>query len=198
MLIRVVLVLSVGGCARHAPSAHAAPAAPASPAAQHAVASGCLPTHDGYLRVRMRGAQNLDIDWHDADLQCDGGPRPDQGGLRLTFAARDPAGGRHPRLVFGIAATPAPGSSHAVPANVTLIFEGEQQLYSTRGDDKCTVDELLQTPIDAHRTGQGLRVSGRGFCVAPATALDGSGDVLVSRFDFAGRVVDADPPDHPQ
>jgi hypothetical protein len=191
MLIRVVLVLSVGGCARHAPSAHAAPAAhaaPTSPAAPHAVASGCLPTHDGYLRVRMRGAHNLDIDWRDAELQCDGGPRPNQRGIRLAFAGPVLPDGHRLRFVFGIAGAESADTSHALPANVTVIFEGENKLYSTRGEDKCTIEQLTRAPMAA----QTLRVAGRGFCVGPAAAVDGGEGLLLSRFDFAGTMVDAE------
>ena len=192
MLIRVVLALSVGGCARHAPSAHAAPAAPAAPAAQHAVASGCLPTHDGYLRVRMRGAHNLDIDWRDAELQCDGGPRPNQRGIRLAFAGPVLPDGHRLRFVFGIAGVKGAERSHGVPANVTVIFEGESKLYSTRGEDKCTIDQLTQTPIGVASAIHTLRVAGRGFCVGPAAAVDGGDGLLLSRFDFAGTMVDAE------
>jgi hypothetical protein len=43
-----------------------------------------------------------------------------------------------------------------------------------------------------------LRVSGRGFCASPAAAIDGSDTLLLSRFDFAGLVIDAATADHPQ
>ena len=184
-----LMVLSVGACARHVNT----PAAAAG-VAQPRHASTCLPDDSGYLRLRVRGAQNFDLDWHDERLQCEGGPRPDQNGLRLTFAAPSLPAEHRPRLVFGVAAALRAGSSHAVPANVTLILEGENRLYSTRGDDKCTIDELVQTPIDAHA----YRIAGRGFCSGPATSLDATEKVLVSRFDFAGRAVDADVADHPQ
>jgi hypothetical protein len=151
--------------------------------------SACLPTHDGYLRLRMRGARSLDIDWHDAQMQCDGGPRPDQRGIRVTFAGPARRDGHRLRFVFGIAGTQGEPVSHDVPANVTVIFEGEGKLYSTRGEDKCTIDELTQLPMSAHTQ----RVTGRGFCVAPAAAIDekdrGDG-LLLSRFDFAGVMAD--------
>jgi hypothetical protein len=188
MLIPMVAVACIGGCARHAPSAHAAPGASAAP---HTVASGCLPTHDGYLRARLRGANNLDINWQDGDLQCDGGPRPDQRGIRLTFAGPVLREGHRLRFVFGIAGVHGVGSSHGVPANVTVIFEGESKLYSTRGDDRCTIDELTQAPMPpAAAASHTLRVAGRGFCVGPAAAIDGGDDMLLSRFDFAGVMVD--------
>ena len=58
----------------------------ADPAAPAGAAKGCLPTGNGYLRARIRGAMNLDVNWHNAELQCEGGPRPDGSGLRVAFA----------------------------------------------------------------------------------------------------------------
>ena len=63
-------------------------------------------------------------------------------------------------------------------------------IYSTRGDDKCTIDELSRTPLGTSPAAHALRVSGRGFCVAPAAAIDGGEGLLLSRFDFAGLVID--------
>ena len=70
------VALSLAACTRHAPNS-------VQPA--NSATSSCLPSHDGYLRVRLRGARDLDVDWHDADLECEGGERPGQGGLRLAF-----------------------------------------------------------------------------------------------------------------
>jgi len=188
-----LVALSLGACTRHTPTTMK----PATSAT-----SSCLPSHDGYLRVRLRGARDLDVDWHDADLECEGGARPGQGGLRLAFAGPVTSGGHRLRFVFGMASAPGIASSREVPTNVTVIFEGENGVYSTRGDDKCTIDELTQAPLivhDAARPPAGtFRVSGRGFCASPASGLDGRGTLLLSRFDFAGLVVDAATADHPQ
>lgn len=191
----LVLALSVSGCARHASNAGAAATAPAAAAAAPAPAApaavvGCLPTHDGYLRVRVGGARDLEINWHDADLQCEGGPRPDQHGMRLAFAGPAQPDGHRLRFVFGIPGVRDATSSHGVPANVTIIFEGESKVYSTRGEDKCTIDELTQAPIAVASAKHALRVSGRGFCVGRATAINGRDGLLLSRFDFAGLMID--------
>lgn len=155
-------------------------------AAPAAVAGGgCLPSHDGYLRARLRGASDLDIQWTDGQLQCDGGPRPAGDGIQLTFAGRTRQGPHRVRFVFGIDARPVAGVTRERAANVTVIFEGERRLYSTRGDGKCTVDVLRQAPAADRAL---LRVQARGFCIAPATALDGRGELLLSRFDFAGLI----------
>jgi hypothetical protein len=132
----------------------------------------------------------MDIDWHDADMQCDGGTRPDQKGIRLTFAGAAPGAQTQLRFVFGIASRAGVRRSRGIATNVTVIFEGGGKLFSTRGDDKCTVDELGQSRIVGASTPRRLRVSGRGFCIAPAAAADGGEGLLLSRFDFAGILVD--------
>jgi hypothetical protein len=165
-------------------------APPAAAPAGAAAASSCLPSHDGYLRLRMRGDRNIDIDWHDADMVCDGGPRPGQQGIRLTFAGPGRRGEHSLRFVFGIAAAPGVHGARNVPTNVTVIFEGEKKLYSTAGDGKCTVDEVSEQSLAAPDRPHLQRISARGFCTAPAAALAGTSGLLLSRFDFAGIMVD--------
>jgi hypothetical protein len=174
-----------------------APTAVVAPATGTAAAPNCLPAHDGFLRLRMRGDRNMDIDWHDADMLCDGGPRPSQRGIRLTFAGPGRHGEHSLRFVFGIDAAPGVRAAHNVPTNVTVIFEGEKKLYSTAGDGKCTIDEMSEQPVATHGSTPLQRISARGFCTAPATAIAGKSGLLVSRFDFAGRADGEDAADAP-
>jgi hypothetical protein len=170
------------------PPASAPPPTNAAPAAP----SGCLPTGNGYLKARIRGAINLDIDWHNAELECDGGPRPDGSGIRMSFLGPRRADGRRLRLVFGVGAAREGRSGHALPTNLTVIVEGGQRLYTTRGEDHCTVDTLNQQRLRAAGTPRRYRVVARGFCVAPATTLNNAERVLVSSFDFAGNAIFGD------
>jgi hypothetical protein len=167
--------------------------APAPAAAAPPVAHGCLPTGNGYLRARIRGALDLDLAWRNAELECEGGPRPGGSGLRIIFAGPKHADGRRTRLVFGVEAVREGRAGHELPTNLTVIFEGEERLFATRGDDRCTVDTLSQERVGALggavRT---YRVVARGFCVDPASTLDNSARIMVSRFDFAGLVAFAD------
>jgi hypothetical protein len=186
-------LLCIAGCARQSPEAQAT----ARPNAT-AATSSCIASHDGYLRARLRGAKNLDINWRDRDLQCEGGPRPGQAGVRLSFAGPTSSDGHRLRFVFGIGAATGAGDSRDVPANVTVIFEGQSEIYSTRGDDKCTIDELSQMPVGpvavaSPAQARSFRVTGRGFCVAPATAIKGGEGLLLSRFDFAGVLTEDEP-----
>lgn len=176
-------------------------AAPLSGSAEPTPATspkGCLPTGNGYLRARIRGAMNLDLNWRNADLQCEGGPRPDGSGLRVAFAGPPHADGRRLRLVFGVSSVHEGRSGHELPTNLTVIFEGEERLFATRGEDHCTVDELKQERLGAlGGPVRSWRIIARGFCIAPASTLSSDARILVSSFDFAGAAVFQDAPAEP-
>jgi len=175
-----------------APAADLPLATPLPPAAR-----GCLPGGTGYFKARIRGALNLDINWHNSEMECQGGPRPDGSGLRVSFAGPARSGQRL-RLVFGLSSVQEGRNARDLPTNLTVILEGAQRLFATRGDDHCTVDDLRQerlgSPAAPQRT---WRIVARGFCIAPANTLNSDASILVSRFDFAGSAVFEDPP-HPQ
>jgi hypothetical protein len=148
------------------------------------------------LRARIRGALNLDIDWQNAELECEGTARPDGTGIRLSFAGPAQSDGRRMRMVFGVTAASEGSGGNALPTNLTVIFEGEHRLFSTRGDDRCTVDKLSQERVGALAGPvRSYRVIARGFCTEPASALNANERIVVSSFDFAGRAtfVDAAP-----
>src|SRR5256886_11532824 len=129
-----LLLLCAGGLATAlsgAASIAAARPAPAVPAPAGG-SKGCLPGGNGYLRARIRGALNLDIDWHDAEIECDGGPRPDGSGLRVSFAGPRHADGRRLRLVFGVGSVQEGRTGRALPTNLTVIFEGEERVLDRK------------------------------------------------------------------
>ena len=183
-----------------APSAGSRTAASANPLAVLPAAGaksphGCLASGDGYLRARIRGALVLDVSLRNAELECDGGPRPDGSGIRVSFAGPARSDGRRLRMVFGVARAKEGTLGRELPTNLTVIFEGEQRMFATRGDDKCTVDEFKQERVGALggpvRT---YRVIARGFCIAPVKALNSEQTILVNSFDFAGNITFEDAP----
>jgi hypothetical protein len=192
----VLASLLVGPLAVACTSADPAPAT--ADTAQTNRATQCLADAGGYLRAQIRGAINADLDWHDADIRCEGGPRPDGQGLRVSIAGPLPASagehaGRTLRFVFGIqmAATVTDGS--ALATNLTAIVEGgggsaDAALFATRGDDKCTVDRLQRRGAAGGSQAGQYRIEARGFCLGPANSLDGESRLLVTTFDFAARV----------
>jgi hypothetical protein len=166
-------------------AASPAEVAPGPPALQ------CLPAHDGFLAMRLRGSIEADLRWAEPALTCAGMSRPDGRGLRLRFAG-ERAGGEL-AVVFAAPELGIGASGRSVPVNVTLLDGAGERIYGTQGDSRCVLDEVEQQPV----AGPGVpprsfRVAARGFCVAPARALDGEGAVLLTRFDFAGLVTWSD------
>jgi hypothetical protein len=157
--------------------------------------AGCLASGDGYLRARIRGALTLDLDWKNADMECDGGPRPlnkdnVSNGVRVSIGGPLRGDGKRIRLVFGIGGVGEGRGGEALRTNVTLLLEGEKRLFSTRGDDKCTVDTLDQQRVESLGDETAVyRVVARGFCLGPASGIAPGERVVVTSFDFAGRVV---------
>jgi hypothetical protein len=182
--------LACTACAAdHDASAEQATAALAS------ATGNCIAGGGGFLRARLRGALEAELDWSNADMQCAGGPRPDGKGVRLTFAGQLPgAAGAPPRqvrFIFGMDLDDvAAGPAQAMPTNLTVIVEGEGELYATRGSRYCAVESLERVPLDATH-GRQLRVHARGYCVGPATDLADNARLLVPTFEFTG-VADAE------
>jgi hypothetical protein len=178
-------------------SAHVAAAPPANSAANATTRTGCFIAGDGYLRARMRGAVSLDLDWKDAQMQCEGGPRPSGNGVRVSIGGPLRAEGRRIRLVFGIGGVGEGRGGEALRTNVTILFEGEKRVFATQGDDKCTVDSLTQQRVETLGPGLAVyRVVARGFCLGPATSLSRDERLFLTSFDFAGRVEFSDDDRH--
>lgn len=174
----------------------AAATSPTPPSAD-SPATGCFIAGDGYLRARLRGAADLDLDWKNAEMECAGGARPPRGkageeeaqGIRVSIGGPLRAEGRRIRLVFGIAGVGEGAGGETLNTNVTLLFEGEQRVFSTQGDDKCTVDTLSQQRVETLGEKRAVyRVVARGFCLGPATSLTRGERLFLTSFDFAGRV----------
>src|SRR6187549_3940464 len=167
---------------------------PTNPATESAEKTGCFAGGTGYLRARMRGTVDLDLDWKNAQMECEGGPRPPgkdnkSNGVRVSIGGPMRGEGRRIRLVFGVAGVGEGQGGQTLRTNVTILFEGEQRVFATLGDDKCTVDSLTQQRVETLGTDRAIyRIEARGFCLAPATSLSKAERLLLTSFDFAGRV----------
>ncbi len=151
--------------------------------------SNCLPHQAGYLRARINGTINSELSWNSPALNCTGSVRPDSEGLRLQF--NDSSNTTEPALsiLFGISGLKAGDSGKALPTNITIMVEGKGEFYATQGYNKCTTDEIKQIPLSENPTlDRVYQVIARGFCIQPARELNGNGAILISRFDFSGRV----------
>lgn len=132
------------------------------------------------MEASLRGALEADINWSNAQMSCDGDLRPDGKVLRITMVGPLDSG-RQLRFILGIdLVDTAEGPAQVLPTNLTVIVEDESLLYATRGNDRCAVEDFMRTPL-----GDGFeRVSGRGYCLGPASDLAGETRVLVPTFSF--------------
>ena len=176
---------AAGAGAPGAPTAAAGPAAGLGAAAGPAAGTtACLTFGDGYLRARLAGAIDANVDWPNSGTRCEGGPRDKPPGVRLSF--RRAHGGKTDLLfVFGITGVREGQPAHEAAVNLTIIVQGTNRIYGTLGDSRCTVDSLTQRRLGKEGA---YRVEARGFCTQPAHAVRGEGTVLVSTFEFAGPV----------
>jgi len=147
-------------------------------------AKTCLSSGDGYLRAHVGGAIEAEIDWPNSGTACAGESKIDPPGVRLSFQR---IAGARPNLLFlfGLTGVREGEPLQGTGANLTIIVQGTDRIYGTRGDRRCTVDSLTQRRLGGEHE---YRLEARGFCTQPARAVRGEGTVIVSRFDFAGVV----------
>lgn len=177
--VLLALLLAAGGCGHADTTAQA-------PAATKGTGALCVPASRGYLRARLQGSIDADLDWSAGVPQCRGGLRPTGDGVRLLYKGTNAANDSL-LVVLGVGPLRAGESAHNVPVNLTVVREGAGEFFATQGDDKCMLDEVRQEPLPAG-AGQYL-LTGRGFCTQPARAVGGGeGAVLVSRFDLEAIV----------
>jgi hypothetical protein len=146
--------------------------------------SNCLSSGDGYLRAQVAGAVEAKINWPNNGTSCQGEARGKAAGVRMSFQ-RAAGGTPDLLLVFGVSGVRKGEPARELGVNLTVIVQGTNHIYGTLGDSRCTVDTLTQRPLKQPGT---YRIEARGFCTQPAHAVRGSGDVLVSTFEFAGPV----------
>ena len=151
-------------------------------------ATQCLVEGGGFLKARLTGALKAELDWRNDGMECSGATRP-SGGVRMRFSHAFGTEGQRLVVVFGIPGLVEGVNARELKVNLTVILEGAGQFYGTRGDDKCTIEGLQQEAIAGiPLRNRRYRIIARGFCTQPARAISGDGAILVSRFDFAGRV----------
>jgi hypothetical protein len=149
-----------------------------------APAASCLASGDGRLEAQLRGAIDADLDWNNVQMECDGGPRPDGRGLRVSITGALDAD-RRARFIFGIGLDDiADGPADVHPVNLTVFIEDHPQVYATRGDGNCAVENLERTALGEG----GERVAARGYCIGPSADLSGGPPLHVTTFSFTALV----------
>ncbi len=140
-----------------------------------------------FVRGRLLGAVEAEIDWAPAAITCEGGPRPDGDGIRLRFArASDDGAGLAVIIAIPGLAQDSTGTGFA--ANVTLILEGEARFFSTQNREACWADIAGNESIGESNGESRYAVAGELYCIAPLTEVNGPDSVTVDGLGFSGTL----------
>ena len=112
----------------------------------------CLPDANGFLRARLSGAVQAELNFSGAKLECSGGSRP-KGGVRMRFTHAFGDSGELV-FVFGIPKLREGLSGRGLSVNLTVIRQGAGEFYSSQGDDHCTIDEVHAGAASRHSASQ--------------------------------------------
>jgi hypothetical protein len=146
----------------------------------------------GLFEAEIFGAIETRLEWRDADLECEGMPRPHGKGARLRFAGTGNADGENLDLAFIIALPDLEQgqSGRELPAGVTLMEESAGKFFSTPEPSTCWADithhDLLQG--DQADAGTRYRIGGSLYCVSPLAEVNGARNVTFTDVRFTGQL----------
>lgn len=147
--------------------------------------TACLPGGEAMVTGRLYGSVEAPVDWRGPRLECEGMPRPDDGGLRLRFAQRIVPTQERLVIIIGIDEVGRDETAEGLRATVTIIDERNDRFFSNTGDN-CWADVLEQTPLSVRPPARAIR--GRVYCSTALAAVSGPGSVSLDELEFRGRV----------
>lgn len=139
---------------------------------------------DGYLNGELYGAVRGRFDLDSTGVTCEGMPRPEGVGARLRFAGQAQPGDRQIAIIIALPDFSIEAMDVELPANVTLIEEGNGTFYSTPDLDNCLVEISSVTATRDSETR--FSVTGGLYCVSPLPEVNGDSSVSVSELRFSG------------
>ncbi len=146
----------------------------------------CARGDDAFLSGRLHGALDLQVDWHGGDMDCGGMLRPDDGGIRLVFAA--PRTGERLLIVLGIAGRLDELDTGERATNITIVDESGKRFFSTGGRRLCwSVIEKVRPVADLDA--RVVQVDGEVYCSASLPSLSDNGSVALRDMHYSGRVL---------
>ncbi len=144
---------------------------------------------DGALTTTLYGALAGAVEWHPADMQCEGMPRPNGAGARLRFAGN--VGDDAMQLAFIIA---LPDLERGIDgagftSNVTVIDEGNSRFFSTPNLESCWTDVGTQAALDdGGNSGDRFAIDGILYCISPLPEINGDASISIPELRFSGQL----------
>jgi hypothetical protein len=141
---------------------------------------------NGRLRTELYGALSVPLNWHSADLECSGMPRPDGAGVRLRFAGFAGSDDRRIAIIIAIPALQRDVAGSELHSNVTIIEEGGGRFFSTPDLDNCFTDISSFDAIDG--TMDQYSIGGVLYCPSPLPEVNGDSSVSIPKLEFTGLI----------
>lgn len=136
-----------------------------------------------YVRAELYGAVRGTLSWN-AELSCEGMPRPDGQGARLRLSGPAPAdGAQQLALILGLPDLKRGTAGNEIQTNVTLIAEEQGLFFSTTDAANCWSDITEQTALAGND--DTYRIVGMLYCVAPLPEVNGSKNITLGELEFA-------------
>jgi hypothetical protein len=139
---------------------------------------------DGRLVGELYGAIRASLDWDRTVITCEGMPRPEGDGIRLRFAGVSQPGDRAIAIIIAMPDFSLGSENVELPANVTLIEEGNGRFFSTPDLDNCLAD--ISTVVTVDEAIGRYSITGILYCVSPLPEVNGESSVSVPDLAFTG------------
>jgi hypothetical protein len=138
------------------------------------------------VRAQLIGALAAEIAWSDAQVTCEGMPRPGGAGARLKFAGAASSAGHPIAIIIAVPDLVRDRTARELASNVTLIEEGGGRFFSTVDLDICMTDIHSAQQLAGSTNRSSL--SGTVYCVAPLAEVNGGSSVSIPRLSFTGLI----------
>ena len=160
---------------------------PGSAAFEPAPMDLCEATEDGFLSGNLFGALSRHLEWNGTEMDCGGMLRPNDGGIRLVFAA--PREGDRLLIVIGIDGKLDALAGNEHPTNITIVDEAHKRFFSTSGQDRCwSMIESIKPVADRI-----LQVAGEAYCTGSLPSLSDNSSITLRDVQYSGRLILDDP-----
>ena len=139
---------------------------------------------EGRFEGRIDGAFGARIG-PPARQSCEGGPRPDDDGLRVAYRSVAIGTGDSLLVILGLPGLERGQTGTRLPVNITVVREGKGEFFGTRGTDLCTADLTTHEPAGEPDL---WRLAGEGRCREALQAVAREGEITLAPFRFSAVV----------
>ena len=143
---------------------------------------------NGALKTTLYGALAGEVEWHPADMRCEGMPRPNGAGARLRFAGDVGANAMQLAFIIALPDLERGIGGAGFTSNVTVIDEGSSRFFSTPDLESCWTDVEAHVALDDDNSGDRFVIDGTLYCISPLPEINGDASISIPELRFSGQL----------